>query len=356
VADTAGAGPGASSGGPAFAVRDVTVRSARRAHRRPVLHKVSLDVGPGEIVGLVGESGCGKTTLCRLVAGLLPERMTLTEGTIMLDGRDITALKASVLHRIRPRGLSMVFQDPLAALNPVIRIGDQVAEALDPSAGRRRPRARDDAAALLRQLGLPDAGQRLSAYPAELSGGQRQRVVLAMALATDPVLLLADEPTSSLDVRTQAQILRLLADVADRRGVAILLVSHDFGVISEICRRVCVMYAGEIVEMGPTAQILTRPAHPYTARLIESLPSVSRRVTVLPVIAGRPPTLEEPLPGCSFYPRCPQGQKELCTVAPMVLTPVRPGHATSCVVETASMQEEQDGKPAEAQPHRRDRR
>ena len=332
------AGPGTlpSSSGPALTVRDVTVRSTRRAHRRAVLRKVSLDIGAGEIVGLVGESGSGKTTLCRLVAGLLPEGMKLTDGTIMLDGRDITALKASALHRIRPRGLSMVFQDPLAALNPVIRVGDQVAEAFDPSAGRRRPGVRDAAAELLRQMGLTDAGRRLSAYPAELSGGERQRVVLAMALATDPVLLLADEPTSSLDVRTQAQILSLLANVASNRSVAILLVSHDFGVISEICGRICVMYGGEIIETGPAAEILRRPAHPYTARLIESLPSVSRRIPELPVIAGRPPTLEEPLPGCSFYPRCPQGQEDLCTSAPMVLTPVTPGHATSCIVETAS--------------------
>jgi oligopeptide/dipeptide ABC transporter ATP-binding protein len=322
----------------ALAVRGVTVRSTRRGHRRPVLREVSLDIGAGEIVGLVGESGGGKTTLCRLIAGLLPERMRLTEGAIVLDGRDTTALKASVLHRIRPRGLSMVFQDPLAALNPVIRVGDQVTEAFDP--GRRHRGKRGAAAELLRQMGLTDAGRCLSAYPAELSGGQRQRVMLAMALATDPVLVLADEPTSALDVRTQAQILGLLASVASRRNVAILLVSHDFGVISEICRRIYVMYGGEIAETGPTGEILGHPAHPYTQRLIEALPSVTRRVAELPVIAGRPPTLSEPLPGCSFFPRCARGQEGLCTSGTMALAQVAPGHATACILGTAAAREQ----------------
>lgn len=318
---------------PAVSIRGVTVRSARRAHVRPVLSEVSLDVGPGEIVGLVGESGSGKTTLCRLVAGLLHDGMRLTEGTITLDGRDITALPAKVLHRLRPHGVSMVFQDPLAALNPVIKVGDQVAEAFEPRASRRGPGVRQAAVDLLQQMGLAKADSRLAAYPAELSGGQRQRVVLAMALATNPTLILADEPTSSLDVRTQAQILDLFANVASTRAVAILLVSHDFGVIAEICDRVCVMYGGQIVESGPTAHILSRPAHPYTARLIESLPSVHKRVPELSVIPGRPPALEEQLPGCSFFPRCKIGQEEPCTSAPMVLTPIAPNHTTACIIK-----------------------
>jgi len=317
----------------ALAVREVTVRSTRRGHHRPVLRGVSLDIGAGEIVGLVGESGSGKTTLCRLIAGLLPERMRRTEGAIILDGRDITAVKASVLHRMR--GLSMVFQDPLAALNPVVRVGDQVAEAFVP--GRQRRGQRGAAAGLLGQMGLPDAF--LSAYPAQLSGGQRQRVMLAMALATDPVLVLADEPTSALDVRTQAQILSLLAGVARRGNVAILLVSHDFGVVSEICQRIYVMYGGEIAETGPTAKILGRPAHPYTERLIEALPSVTRRVAELPVIEGRPPTLSEPLPGCSFFPRCTRGQEGVCTSGTMALAQVAPGHATACILEAGHERE-----------------
>lgn len=319
--------------GPAVMVCQATVRSARRAYRRPVLRGVDLSVAAGEIVGLAGESGSGKTTLCRLVARLLPDGMRLTEGTITLAGRDITALPASSVHRIRPGGLSMVFQNPLAALNPVVRIGDQVMEALDPSAKRHRPEVREAAVRLLEQMELPDAAQRFSAYPSELSGGQRQRVVLAMALASDPVLLLADEPTSSLDVRIQAQILSLISGVARDRGVAVLLVSHDISVISEICSRVYIMYGGEIIETGTAGDVLGNPAHPYTERLIAALPSVRRRVPALPVIEGHPPTLEEPLPGCSFYPRCPIGLASPCTSAPMLLAPVTPGHShsTTCI-------------------------
>jgi oligopeptide/dipeptide ABC transporter ATP-binding protein len=314
-----------------FAARGVTVRSARREHRRPILHDVSVQIGKGEIVGLAGESGSGKSTLCRLAAGLLREGTMLTDGAVSLNGEDVTLLPSRALHRIRPGGVSLVFQDPMAALNPVRRIGDQVAEAIDPRPGYLRRGARAQAAELLAQMGFPDAQNRMSAYPDQLSGGQRQRVVLAMALASGPALLLADEPTSSLDVRIQSQILRLLATVASDRGVAILLVSHDFGVISEICDRVYVMYGGEIVETGDVDSVLEHPAHPYTARLIESLPSVRRRVAQLPVIPGRPPTLEELTPGCSFRSRCLTARDE-CATTPMKLTAVAPGHETSCIV------------------------
>ena len=318
--------------GPVLRVSNVTVRAGGRSLIRPVLNHVSLEIRPGEIAGLVGESGSGKTTLCRLVAGLLHERMTLTSGSITLGGRDVTALAPRALHQMRPRGLSMVFQDPLAALNPVMRIGDQVAEAVSVQRKGRRADAWQEAVELLRQMGLEDPERRARDYPRQLSGGQRQRVVMAMALATDPVLLLADEPTSALDVRTQAQILALLKEVAATRQVAILLVSHDFGVISEICSKVWVMYAGEIVEAGPTGQILGNSAHPYTSRLITSLPSVSHRVPRLPVIAGQPPTLEEQHPGCPFFPRCERGQAEICTTGFLSLQQVAPGHATSCVL------------------------
>jgi ABC-type dipeptide/oligopeptide/nickel transport system ATPase component len=290
--DSLGA-PGSPDAVAVFAVRGVTVRSARREHRRPILHDVSIEIGKGEITGLAGESGSGKSTLCRLAAGLLREGTVLTDGTVSLNGADVTSLPSRALHRIRPGGVSMVFQDPMAALNPVRRIGDQVAEAVDPRPGYSRRGARAQAVELLAQMGFPDAESRMSAYPDQLSGGQRQRVVLAMALASEPALLLADEPTSSLDVRIQSQILGLLAAIARDRGVAILLVSHDFSVLSEICDRVYVMYGGEIAEKGDVEAVLEGPAHPYTARLIESLPSVRQRVEQLPVIPGRPPTLEE---------------------------------------------------------------
>ncbi|MGH3276576.1 MAG: ABC transporter ATP-binding protein [Streptosporangiaceae bacterium] len=332
---------------PVLRVSNVTVRAAGRSLIRPVLNQVSLDIRPGEIAGLVGESGSGKTTLCRLVAGLLLERMKLTSGSITLGGRDVTTLPPRALHQMLPRGLSMVFQDPLAALNPVMRIGDQVAEAVTMRHEGSRADARRAAIELLRQMGLDDAERRARDYPRQLSGGQRQRVVIAMALATDPVLLLADEPTSALDVRTQAQILDLLKEVAATRQVAILLVSHDFGVISEICSKVWVMYAGEIVESGTTAQILRNSAHPYTARLITSLPSVSHRVPRLPVIAGQPPTLEEQHPGCPFYPRCERGQAGVCTTGFMSLQQVGPGHATACVLAAVPATASESERPAD---------
>jgi oligopeptide/dipeptide ABC transporter ATP-binding protein len=327
-----------------FTARGVTVRSARREHRRPILHDVSVEIGKGEIAGLAGESGSGKSTLCRLAAGLLREGTMLTDGTVSLNGTDVTSLPSRRLHRIRPGGVSMVFQDPMAALNPVRRIGDQIAEAVDPRPGYSRRGARAQAARLLAQMGFPDAESRMSAYPDQLSGGQRQRVVLAMALASEPALLLADEPTSSLDVRIQSQILRLLATIAKDRGVAILLVSHDFGVISEICDRVYVMYGGEIAEKGDVEAVLETPAHPYTARLIKSLPSARRRVEQLPVILGRPPTLEELTQGCSFRTRCLIAQDE-CATTPMALAPVAPGHETSCIVRAAEARPTNGEKP-----------
>jgi oligopeptide/dipeptide ABC transporter ATP-binding protein len=331
--DSLGA-PGSPDAVAVFAVRGVTVRSARREHRRPILHDVSIEIGKGEITGLAGESGSGKSTLCRLAAGLLREGTVLTDGTVSLNGADVTSLPSRALHRIRPGGVSMVFQDPMAALNPVRRIGDQVAEAVDPRPGYSRRGARAQAVELLAQMGFPDAESRMSAYPDQLSGGQRQRVVLAMALASEPALLLADEPTSSLDVRIQSQILGLLAAIARDRGVAILLVSHDFSVLSEICDRVYVMYGGEIAEKGDVEAVLEGPAHPYTARLIESLPSVRQRVEQLPVIPGRPPTLEELTQGCSFRPRCLIARDE-CATTPMTLAPVVPRHETSCIVRAA---------------------
>jgi peptide/nickel transport system ATP-binding protein len=327
-------GPGFPDAVAVFAARGVTVRSTRREHRRPILHDVSLEIGRGEIAGLAGESGSGKSTLCRLAAGLLREGTVLAGGTVSLNGTDVTALPSRALHRIRPGGVSMVFQDPMAALNPVRRIGDQVAEAVDPRPGYAHRGARARAVELLAQMGFPDAESRMPAYPDQLSGGQRQRVVLAMALASEPALLLADEPTSSLDVRIQSQILGLLVAIARDRGVAILLVSHDFGVLSEICDRIYVLYGGEIAEQGDVEAVLERPAHPYTARLIESLPSAARRVGQLPVILGRPPTLDELTPGCSFRPRCLIARDE-CATTPMTLAPVAPGHETSCVVRAA---------------------
>jgi peptide/nickel transport system ATP-binding protein len=319
-------------------VRRVTVdlTSARRAW--PVVEHASLEVRSGEIVGLVGESGSGKTTLCRAIAGLLHEGMRIESGSISLGDVDVTRMPPRALHGMRPRGLSMIFQDPLAALNPVMRIGDQIVEALDTRGLRSRREARRASVDLLQRMGVDAAERRMAAYPSELSGGQRQRVMIAMAMAGEPRLLLADEPTSALDVTTQAEILALLRELARERGVAILLISHDYGVVSELCEQVNVMYAGRLVESGPTAAILGRPGHPYTSGLIASLPSIERRLDRLPAIRGRAPSAQEKLPGCPFLPRCPQGQPAKCEAAPMTLEPVGNdhGHRSACIIETTA--------------------
>jgi oligopeptide/dipeptide ABC transporter ATP-binding protein len=322
----------------ALSVRGLTIDLARGRRAWPVVEDVSLDVQPGEIVGLVGESGSGKTTLCRAVAGLLHEGMRIEAGSIWLGGVDVTRMPPRVLHGMRPRGLAMIFQDPLAALNPVMRIGDQIVEALDTRGLRSRRDGRRIAIDLLERMGVDAAERRMASYPNELSGGQRQRVMIAMAMAGDPRLLLADEPTSALDVTTQAEILSLLRELARDRGVAILLISHDYGVVSELCGQVNVMYAGRLVESGPTAQILSRPGHPYTSGLIASLPSIERRLDRLPAIMGRAPSTLERFRGCPFLPRCPRAEPPRCKAAPMKLEPLAdaPLQRSACVVETGA--------------------
>jgi peptide/nickel transport system ATP-binding protein len=320
----------------ALSIRGLTVDVTTGRRAWPVVGNVSLDVGRGEIVGLVGESGSGKTTLCRAVAGLLHEGMRIEAGSVHLGDRDVTHMAPRTLHGMRPRGLAMIFQDPLAALNPVMRIGDQIIESLGTRGLRSRRDARRTAIQLLDRMGVDNAARRMSAYPNELSGGQRQRVMIATAMGGDPRLLLADEPTSALDVTTQAEILELLRELARDRSVAILLISHDYGVVSELCEHVNVMYAGRLVESGGTAELLGRPGHPYAAGLIASLPSIERRLERLPAIRGRAPSPLEDLQGCPFLPRCPRGVPARCEAAPMTLEPLPddPAHRSACVLET----------------------
>jgi peptide/nickel transport system ATP-binding protein len=292
-------------------VRDLTVGSSN-PDDGPLVEKVSLSVEPGEILGLVGESGSGKSTLCRAVTSLLAENLTVRAGHIELDGQDLVSMRPHAVHRLSPGGVSMVFQDPLTALNPVQRVGAQIVEAIRASNGTDRRAANATAIELLERMGLQRASDRLSAYPHELSGGQRQRVVIAMALAGDPALLVADEPTSALDVTTQAQILDLLADLARDRGVGMLLVSHDYGVVAQICSRVVVLYKGKVVEQGPTTDVLADPRHPYTRTLIASLPTIGTRRHRLPAdTAERRPSIPG---GCPYFSRCPHALTDRCGV------------------------------------------
>ncbi len=266
-----------------------------------VLNGIDLAVAEGESVGIVGETGCGKSVLARAVLRL-DKAAEIRTGTIRFDGRDILAMTPPELRALRGAGIGMVFQDPATYLNPVFTIGHHLAEVLRAhQVAAIRPRSVE----LLDAVGLPDAAALLARYPHELSGGMRQRVLIALALAANPRLLLADEPTTALDVTVQRQVLRLIADLVDRLGLTLVLISHDLGVIGAMCRRVVVMYAGTIVEDGPAEQVLDAPRHPYTQGLLAAVPDLERPGMVPRGIAGSIPSLRDPPPGCRFHPRCP---------------------------------------------------
>ncbi|MER8534699.1 ABC transporter ATP-binding protein [Mesorhizobium sp. M1005] len=278
---------------------------------------VDLTIGSGETVALVGESGSGKSVTSLSIIGLLPKRVGhIAEGSIALRRKngtvtELTSLDAESLRKIRGNEIGMVFQEPMTSLNPVYTIGEQIAEPIRIHLGKSHREAAADAVRLLAQVGIPDPKRRARQYPHELSGGMRQRATIAMALSCDPGLLIADEPTTALDVTIQAQILDLLADLQAQRGMGILFVTHNLGVVAEIADRVAVMYAGRIVETGPVSEVFTRPRHPYTAGLMRSVPRLGQATalkaagTPLPTIAGNVPSLALLPKGCSFAPRCP---------------------------------------------------
>jgi oligopeptide/dipeptide ABC transporter ATP-binding protein len=287
---------------------------------------VSFSVGAGETFALVGESGSGKTMTCRAVLGLVHPPGRVTRGRVVFDGRDVTRLPERELERIRGHGLFMVFQDPMSALNPVLSVERQIGEALpDAPRGTRRARAIE----LLRHVGIPDPERRVGAYPHQLSGGQRQRVMLAVALARRPKLLVADEPTTALDVTIQAQILRLVVALQRELGMALVLVTHDLGVVYQAADRVAVMYAGQVVELATTAELFARPRHPYTIGLIASIPSTDRRRPLTPIPGSPPDPLALPR-GCPFAPRCAWASSE-CLEGDIPFVPVGAEHWSRCV-------------------------
>ena len=275
------------------------------------LHDVSFGVRPREILGIVGESGCGKSTLSSALLGLLAANGEATAGHIVLNGRDLRGLKEEELRKLRGRELAMIFQDPLTSLNPTFTVGTQLVDAQWAHRGRaQRDRAgmRRRAADMLERVGIPDAKERLDDFPHQFSGGMRQRIMIAMALLLEPALLIADEPTSALDVTLEAQIIELLKQLRAERGTAILFISHDLGVIAQICDRVVVMYAGRAVEEGDVLSIFERPLHPYTRALLASVPTRKHRGERLATIPGRVPSLSALPPGCKFVDRCPYAQ------------------------------------------------
>ena len=270
----------------------------------PLVEDLSFSIAPGEMLGLVGESGCGKSVTALSIAGLLSAPIAVAGGRILFEGRDLVGLAEAELRRLRGRRIGMIFQEPMTSLNPVFTIGSQIAEPLRIHEGLSQRSALARAAELVELVGLPAPKAQLARYPHQLSGGQRQRVMIAIALACSPRLLIADEPTTALDVTVQAQILALVDGLRREMGLACLLITHDLGVVAEICERVCVMYAGRIVETGPIEETLGDPRHRYTRALVETIPSSNPPGRPLPSIPGNVPPPGARGPGCAFAERC----------------------------------------------------
>jgi peptide/nickel transport system ATP-binding protein len=297
----------------ALRVQDLSIEIKRRhGDASPAVQGVSFELDKGEILSIVGESGCGKTLTSLAVMRLLPSAARQTGGQVFLGDEDLVALGDREMRRRRGRDISMVFQEPMTALDPSFKVGSQLVEAyLAHESGERRA-ARARAAEMLELVGIPDAKRRLDSYPHQFSGGMRQRIVIAMALMLKPKVLIADEPTTALDVTIQAQILDLIRDLRDELGMSVLLITHDLGVVNEVADRVVVMYAGEVLESAPTRQLLSSPEHPYTQGLLRSLPSLTPPRHRLRVIPGRVPDVHSLPEGCRFAARCPNREPR-CT-------------------------------------------
>jgi peptide/nickel transport system ATP-binding protein len=297
----------------------------------PAVDGVSLSLRRGEIVGLVGESGCGKSLTALCVAGLLPEGTRAAGGRVVFEGEDLLSMATERRRRLRGREMAMIYQEPMSTLNPVRRVGAQVEEPLLVHTGLTASQRREAAIEMLAKVGLPRPRDAYASYPHQLSGGMRQRAVIAMALICGPKLLIADEPTTALDVTIQARILDLLRSVNEELGCAILLISHDLGVVGRLCDRVAVMYAGSIAEEGATSNIFIHPVHRYTRGLLGSIPSRASRGARLANIPGRVPDPSEPRTGCSFAPRCPDA-REACFARVPGPVALGPSHSASCVL------------------------
>ncbi|GAC1343776.1 MAG: ABC transporter ATP-binding protein [Acetobacteraceae bacterium] len=290
---------------------------------------VDLSLAPGEVLGLVGESGSGKSLTLRAILGLLPPH-AVTSGQVLWQGRDLVGLNEAGLRRLRGREIAIIFQEPMTALNPVLPVGLQITESLGTHLGLRGAAAQRRAAELLDQVGISDARRRLASFPHEFSGGMRQRAMIAIALAAGPKLLLADEPTTALDVTIQDQILKLLLRLKDELGMGVILVTHDLAVVAETCDRVAVLYAGRVVETGRVEAIFQQPAHGYTLGLLRSLPDAGRARQPLTGIEGAPPDPRAMPPGCRFAPRC-RFAVPACTSGEMMLIPCGGDHASACI-------------------------
>jgi len=325
---TDGLGPAAAPA-PLLEVADLRVRFRGRRGLVHALDGVSLALNPGEVMGIVGESGSGKSVLSLSVLRLLPSPPAeIAGGSIRFDGRDLLALPERAMRALRGDRIGMIFQEPMTALNPVFTAGHQIAEVFRAHQGLSRRAAMEAAVGMLATVGVAAPERRAHEYPFQLSGGMRQRVMIAMALACRPNLLIADEPTTALDVTIQAQILDLILDLRDRLGTAVILITHDFGVVAETADRVAVMYAGRVVETGPVGDLLARPLHPYTRALMRAVPRIAGGGGRLEEIGGTVPDLSPPPPGCRFRNRCPLAA-DACRADP-ALAERTPGHRVAC--------------------------
>ncbi|WP_425040995.1 ABC transporter ATP-binding protein [Primorskyibacter sp. S187A] len=298
-----------------LSIRDLCVDIPTRHGIVKPVDGVSYDIAAGEILGVVGESGAGKSMAGNAVTGLLNPPAHIESGEILLNGTRIDHLRGEPMRRLRGKEIGMVFQDPLTSLNPLLRIGDQLTETMLTHLPISKSEAEARAVAALEEVGIPGAAQRVNSYPHEFSGGMRQRVVIALALCAEPSLVIADEPTTALDVSVQAQIIALLKRLCRERGTAVMLITHDMGVIAEAADRVAVMYAGRLAELGPVRDVLTHPAHPYTAGLMASTPLASQGQDRLHQIPGAMPRLDAVPQGCAFNPRC-DFATDKCRAAP----------------------------------------
>ena len=322
------------SGAPILQVRGLTIALPAGGDRHTAVREVSFEVGPGEIVCLVGESGSGKSVIAQSVMGLLPGALPITGGRILLQGEDTTHAAAARLRQLRATGMSMIFQEPMTALNPVMTCGEQIDEVLQQHTALSAPHRRQKVLDIAREVLLPEPERMLSSYPHQLSGGQRQRIMIAMALVLDPALLIADEPTTALDVTTQAQILHLIQQLQRRHGTGVLFITHDFGVVAEIAHRVAVLRLGELVELGPKAEVLQRPQHAYTQMLVASVPTL--RVDARPIDAQAPVVLRVRGLNKTYDDRRWFGQRRTVHAAKDVNLEIRRGETLGIVGESGS--------------------
>jgi len=318
-------------GVPVLAVKDLKTVFRTRSGEVHAVNKVSFDLRPGELLGVVGESGSGKSVTMMSLIGLLPSPPAeVRSGQVMFGGEDLLKVREDRLRALRGARIGFVFQDPMTSLNPVFTVGYQIMEPLRKHMGLDKKAARKRAQELLELVGIPDAGRRLGDYPHQFSGGMRQRVMIAIALACDPEVLIADEPTTALDVTIQAQILELMKELREKLGMAVIWITHDLGVIAGIADRVMVMYGGQVVEQAPVRELFGNPQHPYTRALLKTVPSVSgERAEKLAVIEGQPPILSAEPAACPFRARCPQAF-DRCARENPARVPVGPGHDAAC--------------------------